>query len=503
MLIEEVLYERFGYKSFRKGQREIIEDVLEGKDVFAMLPTGSGKSICYQLPSYMMDGLVLVVSPLISLMEDQVEQMKKNGERRVCTFHSGLPFEIRKRILRHLSSYRIVYVSPETLQTEVFTNTIAKLKVSLFVVDEAHCISQWGHEFRTDYLKLDDFRNRIGRPPVLALTATATNKVRDDIIRQLNLEEPEQHIYSVDRPNIAIHMEKANHPAEKTDLLIESVKRLQKPGIIYTSSRAMTEDLTEMLKQAGVERVAYYHGGMENDDRLLIQKQFLYDELDVICCTNAFGMGINKSNIRYVIHYHFPPNMESYLQEIGRAGRDGDQSLALLLYHDQDDFIPERLLMSEFPSSHDIQKFAENVAAMPDRQKGWKELLERMELSETCERFMIFHYEKYLRSSTDSLTQWTEGMLELIQVRINEKRNRLRRMKQWIESDDCKRAGILSEFAEILLDRPENCCTHCGIDRSTFEQDQNDQHQGDGSGGHHFDWERELAEMFGQRVEHG
>ncbi|MGM7701713.1 RecQ family ATP-dependent DNA helicase [Pseudalkalibacillus sp. Hm43] len=495
MSIEQLLMDRFGHTSFRRGQKEIIEDVLQGEDVFAMLPTGTGKSICYQLPAYIVPGSVIVVSPLISLMEDQVEQLKRNGEKRVYTFHSGLPFEQRKKILKNIRRFKFIYLSPETLQSDVLFDALKKTHISLFVVDEAHCISQWGHEFRTDYLKLGKICEQIGRPPILALTATATEKVRLDIIHQLKLHEPKQHVYSVDRPNIALQVEKVLDQTDKMDRLIDYVKRLEGPGLIYTSSRLIAETLTANLKQNGIERVAYYHGGMENDDRLLIQKQFIYDELDVICCTNAFGMGINKSNIRFVIHYHFPANMEAYLQEIGRAGRDGKSSIAILLYHEDDDFIPERLIEIEFPEPEQLDGFSRAMAHHPKERSHLDHVLQSLDVSETGERFIRYHYENFLRDDDQDLQAWKDALLDKMEKRIQEKKRRIRYMKKWIETDTCKRSSILAAFSETLIDRPDHCCSHCGLRVEDYERKEVTQTEAPTED---IGWEEELARIFHQ-----
>ncbi len=493
MSIDHILSEKFGFRSFRQGQREIIEDVFHGNDVFAMLPTGSGKSICYQLPAYLLEGIVVVVSPLISLMEDQVEQLRRQGEKRVCTFHSGMPYHVRMKILRDLTRYKILYVSPETLQTDMLSGTLSRMKVALFVVDEAHCISQWGHEFRTDYLKLGEVCNRIGRPPILALTATATVNVRKDIIKLLNLDRPEMHIYSVDRPNIAFQSEIAETAIEKMDILIRYVQTLKGPGIIYTSSRMATETITEVLKRNGVEKTAYYHGGMENDDRLLTQKQFIYDELDVICCTNAFGMGINKPDIRFIIHYHFPSNIESYLQEIGRAGRDGEVSLALMLYHEDDDFIPERLITAELPTKQDIDHFSIMVDVDKLDQALFEQSITSLNLSETAERFMHFHVKKFFREEKRDFQSWKNQLVEFIEKRIKEKRERIRYMKKWILSEKCKRESILGAFSEKLDKRPLNCCHVCGLSLEPYESSKEKSPRPEMKS-----WEEELALIFHQ-----
>jgi ATP-dependent DNA helicase RecQ len=470
-MLEKMLEKHFGYTTFRRGQKEIINDLLSGLDVLAMLPTGSGKSLCYQLPGYCLAGPVVIVSPLLSLMEDQVQTLKSFGEKRVIALNSFLAAPKKRKALQQLSAYRFIFVSPEVLQNVYVLRALKQAAVSLFVIDEAHCISQWGHEFRTDYLKLKDVLQTIGRPPCLALTATATKDVQRDIAERLQLKAPERHIYSVDRPNIGIYVEHVQSTEEKMAKIVETAKRLEPPGIIYFSSRNWTERFSAHLKTEGIVKTAYYHGGLEVEERLLIQQQFLDDELDVICCTNAFGMGINKANIRFVVHFHYPKQIEYYLQEIGRAGRDGKKSLSLLFYEDGDHEFPAAMIDREFP---DHRQLRESFAVLSEKrvatESETKEIFEQTGMSETAGRFLTHQLETFevMKEGRLLLEETLVGQVRMnIQEHI-EKRKRVKfqkliDMQQWLQSTMCRRSGYLAMFQEQLDHRPKKCCDVCGL----------------------------------------
>ncbi len=493
MQLERLLKSHFGFNSFRKGQREIIEDVLEKKDVLAMLPTGAGKSLLYLLPGYIFDGSILIVSPLLSLMEDQVEQLKKAGEKRVVAINSFMDPGERSRVLHQLSKFKFIYVSPEILQSPFLMNKLIHMKISLFVVDEAHCISQWGHEFRPHYLSLSEARRKLGSPPCLALTATATEEVREDIKKQLEMKNVVCHIHSVDRENITFIVEPFFTCDEKMERVKELAKILKGPGIIYTSTRAWAENLSAFLMESNQLKVAAYHGGMETHDRLLIQKQFLNGQLDCICATNAFGMGINKPNIRYVIHFHPPANMEAYVQEIGRAGRDQCPSVAILLYNEGDKEIPSLLIEHEFPDENQLIELIQ-AASLMDKER-FLQWLEGYGISSTAKRFIEFQFEQEKMFNREEKTKEQlaivfQTILNHIQKRKQYKLNKLDEMFHWIVKKECKRRGILKAFGEHLTYKNKNCCTIC---EATIQPFLNHKKREPDS---FFQWEKELHYIF-------
>lgn len=480
VLLEKILQEKFYFSSFRKGQKEIIQDIVKGKNVMAMLPTGAGKSVCYQLPGYILDGTVLIVSPLLSLMEDQVQQLKSRGEKNVIGLNSFLSYQKRKAALHSIHRYRFIYVSPEILQSSEVILALQKIKISLFVIDEAHCISQWGHEFRTDYLKLDDVKNKLGNPPSLALTATATKMVIEDIIRQLDIQDVSKHIYSIDRPNIAINVKKVDSLDDKIKETINFVKSLQGPGIIYFSSRMWAEKMTMILRENGINRVAYYHGGLENDDRLLIQQQFIQNQLDIICCTNAFGMGVDKANVRYILHFHYPAQIESYLQEIGRAGRDGNPSIANLLYCNEDHDLAKSIVLHDLPNDEEwtlVFSLISNSKQKPSLHDLELLMYERYGISEIKWRFMKYQLENeklYVNGSVNPEICVDDAKVKILNIvyeRACLKQRDLAGFKRWIEDEDCcRRQSLLSRFDQIVETPPESCCDYCKFDIQKYRR---------------------------------
>ncbi|RXJ03902.1 ATP-dependent DNA helicase RecQ [Anaerobacillus alkaliphilus] len=501
MNLDKALLDIFHLKTFRPGQREIIEDLVNGQDVLAMLPTGAGKSLCYQLPAYILNGVAIVISPLLSLMEDQVQQLKSNGFRNVVALNSFLGHNEREIALNQLHKQKIIYVSPEILQSRFLLNKLKKLTISLFIVDEAHCISQWGHEFRTDYLKLAEVRAELGNPPCLAITATATKEVQEDIIEKLALKNYQTHIYSIDRPNIAMVVSKvSNNLPEKLEELVTLVRNLQGPGIIYVSTRKWAEDISTILLNKGIKRVAPYHGGMSNEDRLLIQQQFINDELQLICCTSAFGMGVNKPNIRFVIHFHYPTQLESYLQEIGRAGRDGQNSIAITLYGDDERSIQLSLLTREFPSEAKLFQVLQYLrSTMPHGRIDETRLISETGITEIMWRFIRFHLEE--QGVIVNLTcipiekdpyEIVKLISEKVTKRIRYKHDKLTLFKNWLSvNKQCRRKLVLEQFDEQQTSRPDNCCDVCGINLENYFEKEEVLHPYQPQ-----DWQDELRKLF-------
>ena len=483
--LEKALTELFGYDSFRDGQKEIIESVLKGKNTLGTLPTGSGKSICYQLPALLLKGVTVIVSPLISLMVDQVKLLKYNGIKEVIAINSLLNFDEKEKAFKQLNRYKMIYCSPEMLQHQSFVTRLKQLKISLFVIDEAHCISQWGHEFRPDYLRLKEIIQVLNNPTVLALSATATPDVQKDIIKQLGINMT-SFIYPIDRTNISYSICHVNGEKEKNDELIHVLNKINAPTMIYFSSRRMSEQISALLQKHFPNRnVAFYHGGMTQEDRLLIQQQFMNDQLDIICCTSAFGMGINKDNIRLVIHYHLPSTMEAFIQETGRGGRDGSHSVSLLLYSRGDELIPSQLIDLELPDDYLIEQFIK-------LKRNDDPLIETMSLTETQERFLNYHVEKL---SQESLT--IEQIINKIKLIRNErnhiKKNSIYKLIQWIEAKKCRRVTLFESFQKHVRKPDYECCDQCGFDIFQWV------YHSSNESNYNTSWQMILEDMFNRR----
>jgi len=330
-----ILQKYYGYRSFRTGQQELIDAILQGKDTVGVLPTGGGKSLCYQIPALLLEGITIVISPLISLMKDQVDTLKEYGVKAELINSSLTNKEFREIILKaKQGDYKILYVAPERLETDSFIQLMDMLPISLVAVDEAHCVSQWGHDFRPSYKRIATMIKSLPtRPVVAAFTATATELVKTDIISLLRLKKPFEFVGSFDRPNLYFEVKKPKSKFEALKAYIEENKG--QSGIIYCATRKSVDEVYEKLNKSKI-KVTKYHAGLGETERSHNQEEFLFDNIPLMVATNAFGMGIDKSNVRFVIHYNMPKTMESYYQEAGRAGRDGEEAKCILFFGTQD-----------------------------------------------------------------------------------------------------------------------------------------------------------------------
>lgn len=432
--LQQVLKENFGYDSFRALQEEIIQTILNHQDCLAILPTGTGKSLCYQLPGVLLEGIVVIVSPLLSLMEDQVNGLLQMKKFSAVAINSLLTQAEREYVFTHLSEYQYIYLSPEMLSQPECIQVLSQQKISLFVIDEAHCLSQWGVDFRPEYRNLKWVKKQLHHPITLALTASATLKVKAEIQALLLHQDAKVLELPVNRPNIYLQVEKT---IDKEGMLLEYLKNLSGTGIIYCATRTQVEVLYERLKNDYL--IGYYHGGLSSNQRRLLQTQFQNNQLQLLVATNAFGMGINKPDIRFVIHYDLPDNLESYVQEIGRAGRDGQPSIAVLLYQNHDEQI-----------HYYMQKQTRNE----------REVFELLDVSKNdTQKYLSELQQKWFRQ-----IQREDYYLFMEEIKFNEKikQEQLQTMLSYIHTSQCRRDFIADYFDNSLPDRQVMCCDNQG-----------------------------------------
>lgn len=417
----EVLKKYFGYESFREGQQELITNILEHHDVLGIMPTGAGKSICYQVPAVMLEGITLVISPLISLMKDQVGTLNEAGIR-AAYLNSSLSYaQYRKALsLARGYTYKIIYVAPERLMSDDFLSFAKEMKISMVCVDEAHCVSQWGQDFRPHYLQIREFLKEMPqRPIVSAFTATATTQVKEDILQLLDMKDPYTITTGFDRKNLYFAVEK---PKDKYQALLHYVKQhTEDAGIVYCLSRKTVEEVCDRLCADGFAATRY-HAGLSDAERMNNQDDFIYDRKTIMVATNAFGMGIDKSNVRFVVHFNMPKNMESYYQEAGRAGRDGEQADCILLYSGKDVRLNQFLI--EQGSGHEDMEEAVRMELQQKEKERLKSMTFYCTIPSCLRHYMLKYFgeesDGFCGSCSNCLTQYEECDIRMEASRLVE-----------------------------------------------------------------------------------
>ena len=417
----EVLKKYFGYESFREGQQELITNILERHDVLGIMPTGAGKSICYQVPAMMLEGITLVISPLISLMKDQVGTLNEAGIR-AAYLNSSLSYaQYRKALsLARGYTYKIIYVAPERLMSDEFLSFAKEMKISMVCVDEAHCVSQWGQDFRPHYLHIREFLKEMPqRPIVSAFTATATTQVKEDILQLLDMKDPYTITTGFERKNLYFAVEK---PKDKYQALLHYVKQhTEDAGIVYCLSRKTVEEVCDRLCADGFAATRY-HAGLSDAERMNNQDDFIYDRKTIMVATNAFGMGIDKSNVRFVVHFNMPKNMESYYQEAGRAGRDGEQADCILLYSGKDVRLNQFLI--EQGSGHEDMEEAVRMELQQKEKERLKSMTFYCTIPSCLRHYMLKYFgeesDGFCGSCSNCLTQYEECDIRMEASRLVE-----------------------------------------------------------------------------------